>query len=205
MSIMSWRHVSRADKYRLVAWLNTLHPYKMLLYSASLIFGVLSLINDVWFKASWDIANIPTIEYGALSACFIFAPLCSFISEHLHAHQAALMLSAAADVSLAWAIFAYSWIIVGEFGLVWDCPLMWALSLGMLVYACSDLLLLRLIATQPAIERDDTDAIIVAQRLQRYVGMRKWRALTEAADAIDILYEIDPDVFKRRDRRDSNK
>ena len=194
-----WR-ISRADRYRLVAWLNTLYPYKVLMYAIALIFGALSLANDLWFNASWDIGNISTVEYGLLSVCFIFAPACSFLADRIRQRQIALYISVASDLSMAWALFSYSMVVFTAFGFVLGITIMWGIAAGLFIYASSDILLLRLIATQPVIDRDDTDALIVAQRLQQYVGMRKWRALTEAAEAIDLLYKIDPEVFQRRSR-----
>lgn len=136
---------SRERTYQAVSWLNTIYPYKLLFNVVAFTFGFASIINDIWFDASWDILNISRIVYIELSLCLVVAPVISLAASRVKHPRSALYLSITADLSLMFGIFAYSMVGLAWFGLTFGVVIMWALSCSLAAYFVADIILLRLL------------------------------------------------------------
>lgn len=200
---MTHRRWSRAQKYRLLAVLNTLYPYKMILYVIMLIFGGGSLITDFTGHPSWDFFHVPLKQYVLLGVCMTVLPIVSITAGFIRGCRISLYLSITADLSTAFALLAYTLLVWDAFGLIFGVAFLLGVAVGMLTYGLSDVFLLRMIATQPrsgemdAESRDRLRGQRVVDRLHQYVGPSKWQQLIQAADAVEVMKSLDPHYFDR--------
>lgn len=187
------KRIPRSKQFRLLALSNTIYVYKGLMYSLVFAWAIFGMVTS-YHRQAWDYNHIGRIAYFLLHFSLLASPTVSFIAWKTKHQIVSLYLSFAADSSMAFAIFGYSMIIMDEFGVVADCPMMWGMSVGLLGYAIGDLALIRLINSQPDLASEDHLATVRAEidraRLKEYVGLHKWQGLAEAAGGAEILENI---------------
>ena len=184
-----YRVARRARWYRRIAYVNAYYPHRFLLYIIAALWSTATVINDVWFDASWDILNLSRTEYVLTNGFIIYACIGSLLAQRIKQNIASLHLSASCDAMASLAIFSYSTEIFFHFGAVLDCGILWELSASLMIYAISDAILLRLISAMPKWVPDigELAQLLARDRFRPYVGVNKWKALTDAVTAIDIV------------------
>lgn len=187
------RKVPGSKQFRIIALLNTIYLYKGLMYASVFTWAIFGTVSGLHHKA-WDYSHLGKGFYCVLHFSLIAAPVISAIALKTKHQIISLYFSFTADSSIAFALLAYSMMILNEYGLVVGCPILWGMCTGLLAYAISDIALIRLINNQPNIATDEhlfsVRSEIDRARLKEYVGLHKWQALTEAAGGAEILEKI---------------
>lgn len=173
--------------------MNSMYPYKMFMYGVVVVWGTIGFIGDMLDSKSWDIYNIPPYEYALLNLCLTLGPIGSFIVNRIKHKLIALYLSVSCDLSIAFAIFAYTMLLLGQFGMVITLGFLWTISISNIAYAISDVVLIRLINTQSVEDSRSAEEIeqsITQSKVRSYIGLKKWEALIESSKGAKLYGEM---------------
>ena len=185
--------IPRSRQLRIIASLNSMYIYKGVMYTFVFVWSLIGLAGGIKYHA-WDREHLGKVLYFLLYASLIGSPVLTLIASRVKQQIVSLYFSFAADSSIAFGIFAYSMIVLSEFGFVISCPLLWGLSFGLMIYCISDVMLIRLINSQPDLASEELLETVRNEisraRLKEFVGIRKWQGLIEAAGGAQILEEI---------------
>ena len=185
--------IPRPRQLRIIASLNSMYIYKGVMYTFVFVWSLIGFAGGIKYHA-WDREHLGKALYFLLYASLIGSPVLTLIASRVKQQIVSLYFSFAADSSIAFGIFAYSMIIFSEFGFVIGCPLLWGLSFGLMIYCISDVMLIRLINSQPDLANEELLETVRNEisraRLKEFVGIRKWQGLIEAAGGAQILEEI---------------